>query len=85
MRGVEIEGKRIVLTNLAGDVYALDSTCTHEEFDLSSGFMVEERIVCPLHLSQFDVRTGEVYNPPATVPLKTYNVKIEGSDIFVEL
>jgi nitrite reductase/ring-hydroxylating ferredoxin subunit len=85
MAGVEVEGKQILLSNLGGEVYAVDGICTHEESRLSQGFMIEERVVCQLHLSQFDLRTGEVSNPPATEPLRRYNVKIEEGGIFVEI
>ena len=80
-----MEGRQILLSNLGGEVYAVDGICTHEESLLSRGFMVEERVVCQLHLSQFDLRTGEVYNPPATAPLGRYNVKIEEGSIFVDI
>ncbi len=82
---VDVEEKHILLANVGGEVFAMSGYCTHEETDLGTGFMIEDRVVCPLHLSQFDLRTGEVYNPPATEPLKRYNVKIEGNDIFVEI
>ena len=85
MAGVDVEGKQILLSNLGGEVYAVDGVCTHEESLLAKGFMVEERVVCQLHLSQFDLRTGEVYNPPAFEPLRRYNVKIEDGSIFVEI
>jgi nitrite reductase/ring-hydroxylating ferredoxin subunit len=85
MAGVELEGRQILLSNLGGEVYAVDGICTHEEALLSKGFMIEERVVCQLHLSQFDLRTGEVYNPPAVEPLRRYNVKIEEGSIFVEV
>jgi nitrite reductase/ring-hydroxylating ferredoxin subunit len=85
MAGVELEGRQVLLSNLGGEVYAVDGLCTHEEWLLSKGFMIEERVVCQLHLSQFDLRTGEVYNPPAVEPLKRYNVKIEEGSIFVEI
>ncbi|MGH9920570.1 MAG: Rieske (2Fe-2S) protein [Nitrososphaerales archaeon] len=85
MAGVDVEGKQILLSNLGGEVYAVDGVCTHEESLLAKGFMIEERVVCQLHLSQFDLRTGEVYNPPAFEPLKRYNVKIEEGSIFVEI
>ena len=85
MAGVQVEGKELLLSNLGGEVYAVDGICTHEESRLAEGFMVEERVVCQLHLSQFDLKTGEVQNPPATEALKTYNVKIEEGTIFVEI
>ncbi len=85
MAGAEVEGKQILLSNLGGEVYAVDGVCTHEESRLADGFMVEDRVVCQLHLSQFDLKTGAVGNPPATLPLRSYNVKIEDGGIFVEI
>lgn len=85
MAGVEVQGRRILLSNLGGEVYAVDDVCTHEDSALSEGFRVDDRVVCKLHLSQFDLKTGEVYNPPATEPLRRYNVKIEEGVIFVEI
>ena len=85
MVGVDLEGTGVLLSNLNGEVHAVSRTCTHEEYDLSQGFIIDDAVVCALHLSQFDLRTGEVYNPPAEVPLRVFNVKIEEDVIFVEV
>jgi len=85
MSALDITGVHVLLSRIGGEVYALSGTCTHEDTDLGLGFMIEDRVVCPLHLSQFDLRTGQVMNPPATVPLRGFNVKIEDETIFVEL
>jgi len=82
---VDLKGSHILLAKIGGEVSAVSGTCTHEETDLALGFVLEERVICPLHLSQFDLRTGEVMNPPATLPLQRYNVKIQGDTIFVEV
>jgi len=81
----DLNGFHILLARIGGEVYAVSGTCTHEEADLGMGILLEERIICPLHLSQFDLRTGEVMNPPATVPLRRFNVKIKDEAIFVEI
>ena len=85
MKGLELEGTRILISNLDGEVHAVSGVCTHEDFDLSQGIVLEGAIVCPLHLSQFDLKTGQVYNPPARFPLEVYNVKIQDETIFVEV
>ncbi|MBI3859970.1 MAG: Rieske 2Fe-2S domain-containing protein [Thaumarchaeota archaeon] len=85
MRPLDIGGEHLLMSKIEGVVSAVSGTCTHEETDLGLGFVLEERVVCPLHLSQFDLRTGEVMNPPATEPLRRFNVKIEGGTIFVEV
>ncbi len=82
---VDIGGRHILISKIAGEAYALSGTCTHEEADLGLGVVLEDRVICPLHLSQFDLKTGEVMNPPATVPLERFNVKIHDGTIFVEV
>ncbi len=85
MLAADVGGEHVLLTRLGAEVYAVGGYCTHEKTDLGRGFMVEDRVVCPLHLSQFDLKTGAVQNPPATEPLRRFNVKIEGGTIFVEV
>jgi nitrite reductase/ring-hydroxylating ferredoxin subunit len=85
MRGFEIEGRRLLVVNAGGRIFILDGICTHEEADLSTGFLLETRVTCPLHLSQFDVTSGAVLNPPAAEALRVYNVKIADESIFVEI
>jgi 3-phenylpropionate/trans-cinnamate dioxygenase ferredoxin component len=85
MVSVDLKGTHVLVAKIGGEVSALSGICTHEEADLGLGFVIEDRVVCPLHLSQFDLKTGQVMNPPAEVPLKRFNVKIEGGTIFVEV
>ena len=79
------DDKKILLANLEGKIYATDRTCTHAEADLSTGILSEEGIRCPLHLSVFNLQSGQPQNPPAEQSLKTYNVKIENNEIYVEV
>src|SRR5437867_10652782 len=75
MKGIEHDGKRILVVNLEGTVYAWDGTCTHEEYDLSMGFLTGDSVTCALHLSRFNLLTGEAVNPPAEKPLGKHQVK----------
>lgn len=79
------DGKRLLITNLGGKIYATDRICTHAEADLSTGFVTEEGVRCPLHLSVFNLENGKPLNPPAEEPLKTYNIKIDQNGIYVEV
>jgi len=83
--GFDHKEKRILISNFNGKIYATDLICTHAEADLSTGFLTEEGIRCPLHLSVFNLETGEPQTPPAEKPLNTYNVKIQENDIYVEV
>lgn len=77
--------KKMMVANLGGKIYASDRICTHADADLTTGILNEEGVTCPLHLSTFDLKTGVPANLPAEVPLKTYNVKIERNEIYVEV
>lgn len=85
MKGIEHDGKRILIVNLEGQFHAWDGTCTHEEADLSTGFLTGEEVTCPLHLSRFNLLTGEAVNPPAEKSLTKYRVKVENGEILVAL
>ncbi len=73
----------IAVFNVDGEVYAVDDTCTHQEASLADGWLEGCHIECPLHESQFDLRTGEPTSPPATRAVRTHRVHIEDGHIFV--
>ncbi|MEX2199182.1 MAG: non-heme iron oxygenase ferredoxin subunit [Burkholderiales bacterium] len=83
MKRVDIGGRRILLANVAGRLYAVDDTCTHEEASLSAGVLQGELVKCPLHNSRFNVRTGEALEEPAEEDLRTYPVREERGRILV--
>ncbi len=77
-------GPVLVVRNPADSktLYAVDPTCTHK------GCLVEweadEKVFdCPCHDTDF-APDGKVIKGPATKPLKTYQVKIEGDSVLVK-
>jgi len=83
--GFHSNDKKILLANQRGKIFATDLICTHAEADLSTGFLSDEGVRCPLHLSVFNLQNGNPQNPPAEIPLKTYNVKIQQNEVYVEV
>jgi len=75
----------IALYRLDGTIYAIDDVCTHEFALLSQGFIEGGAIECPLHQACFDIATGRCLSGPATVDLRTYEVKIDGGEVFVRM
>jgi 3-phenylpropionate/trans-cinnamate dioxygenase ferredoxin subunit len=69
---VEAEGRRIVLANVDGEVYALLDQCTHQDYPLSDGVLEGSRLECIYHGARFDVRTGRAVRLPAIRPVKTF-------------
>ena len=62
---VWLGGQRVLLVNLDGDYHALQEVCSHGLAFLSRGQLYGDEVVCPLHGSGFNVRTGAVVSPPA--------------------
>lgn len=82
---IDVGELQLMVANVEGRLYAVDRICTHETADLSTGFLIDSEVTCPLHLSHFDVTNGSVKNPPAIKPLRTYKLKLEGTSIYVQL
>lgn len=83
--GVELNDTPVAIIRTGGEVFALRDVCSHEEVPLSEGEIYDSTVECWLHGSCFDLRTGQPTGPPATTPVPTYPVKIDGDDIYVAL
>jgi 3-phenylpropionate/trans-cinnamate dioxygenase ferredoxin component len=83
--GVEVRGQPVCLVRTGGELFALRDVCSHEEVPLSEGEIYDHTVECWLHGSCFDLRTGKPTGPPATKPVATYEVKIDGDDVLVAL
>jgi naphthalene 1,2-dioxygenase system ferredoxin subunit len=81
--GVTVAG-RVVAVYASGDaVYATDNVCTHGQARLCDGFLEGHEIECPLHQGKFDIRNGQPTCEPATEPLRSYPVRVEGRRVFL--
>jgi 3-phenylpropionate/trans-cinnamate dioxygenase ferredoxin component len=81
-----VEGDEpIAVFNVAGVLYAIDDTCTHQDASLADGWVEGCAVECPLHASCFDLRTGKVSGPPAKVPVRTHRVVVQDGMVYVEL
>jgi len=85
MRGYEVGKRKIIIVNLDGELHALDGICSHAYSELSHGFFAGDLVTRALHLSQFDVRTGEPISPPAAEPIAKYPVVIEDDTVYVDV
>jgi nitrite reductase/ring-hydroxylating ferredoxin subunit len=83
MRAFEVGGRRVTVARVGGRLHAFDDTCTHRRCSLAEGDLEEGAVICPCHGSRFDVATGVVLNPPATEPVRTYPVQVDGDDLQV--
>uniref|UniRef100_A0A831Z2Y6 Non-heme iron oxygenase ferredoxin subunit n=1 Tax=candidate division WWE3 bacterium TaxID=2053526 RepID=A0A831Z2Y6_UNCKA len=85
IRALPAGEKKVAVAHVGAEFFAIDDTCTHAQCSLAEGTLVDHELECPCHGSRFDVASGAVRSLPATVPLKTYPLKVEGEEIFVEI
>ena len=78
-------GEIVAVFNVDGNFHAISDTCSHAEASLSEGDLDGYFVMCPLHASEFDVRTGEVMNMPATSPVESFEIEVENGDLIVTI
>lgn len=81
----EVNGNEIAIFNIAGSFHAIDNTCTHVGGPLCEGEINGTEVTCPWHGAVFDVTNGQVLGPPAASSVSSYSVRLDGSDIEVEV
>jgi 3-phenylpropionate/trans-cinnamate dioxygenase ferredoxin subunit len=82
---IDLDGLAVALFNVDGQYYAIEDVCTHDGAPLAHGRFRGDQITCPRHGARFNVRTGEALSMPAFEPVETYQVKVEGNDILIEV
>lgn len=82
---VVAQGGPVGLYRVGDAVYAIGDYCSHEETFLTDGeFEADElEVECPLHGSRFNVSNGAVRILPATRPVPSFEVKVEGDLVQV--
>ena len=83
---VSTDGKDILVTNVDGNYYAVDDTCTHAGASLSEGSLDGSTVTCPWHGSTWDCKTGKMIAFGVQLnDLPSYKVTVESDEIFVEV
>ena len=82
---LELNDRFIVLVRLDDDYFCVDDLCSHDGGTLGDGELQGKCLVCPRHGAQFDVRTGEAITMPATEPIASHQVRVDGETILVKL
>lgn len=98
MKGFELNGKTVLVSNIGGKFYAIKGKCTHLGGNLANGKLEGNVVTCPRHGSKFDVTTGKNLSGPAAGIFKIYSVltlkvadepvypvKVEGQSLLVDL
>jgi len=74
----------VLVVNVGGEFRAFQGICSHEYFELDRGFLTGASLTCALHLSRFDLETGEPLDPPADEPIARYDCVVEDGRVQLE-
>ena len=99
MKKYQVQDTDILIARIEGKYYATQNKCPHFGGDLSKGKLEGNIVTCPRHGSQFNITDGSVVRwlkgtglissigktLKSPQKLITYNTKIEGQDIMVEI
>lgn len=73
---IEVEGKSLVIFNIAGQFFSIGDVCSHDDGPVGDGDIEDHNIVCPRHGGEFDIRTGQAVQLPAVVDIPAYPVRV---------
>jgi len=99
MKKCQVQDTEILMARIGGKYYATQNKCPHFGGDLSKGKLEGTSVTCPRHGSQFNLTDGSVVHwlkgtgfistigktLKSPKKLLTYNTKVEGQDIMVEI
>jgi 3-phenylpropionate/trans-cinnamate dioxygenase ferredoxin subunit len=75
----------LVIRSPEDEFFCIDGICTHEHVHLADGLVMEGTIECPKHGGVFNYKNGEAKRAPVCINLRTWPVKVENGDVFIEI
>jgi 3-phenylpropionate/trans-cinnamate dioxygenase ferredoxin subunit len=86
-RRFDLGAVHVALVRIGNDFYAIGDVCTHQDISLSEGEVheTEREIECWKHGSTFSLESGEPQSLPATKAEPVFDVRIDGTDVYVVL
>ncbi len=70
-----------------GELFAIEDRCSHDDGPLAEGEFdaASCTVECPRHGSLFDLRTGRPKSLPAYTPVDTFQARVDGDDVKLEV
>jgi apoptosis-inducing factor 3 len=85
MKEIEVGGIKILLTRLNGEFFAIGGECAHYGGPLAEGVLCGEHVTCPWHQARFNVKTGDLVDPPALDAMTRFDTRVDGDNVAVIL
>jgi nitrite reductase/ring-hydroxylating ferredoxin subunit len=83
IKGVQVDGRTVLLHRRGATVYAMEDTCTHAGGPLHEGTVEDGVVTCPWHASRFRLTDGACLRGPATFPQLRLEARVRGAEVEV--
>ena len=80
-----VDGIELVVVRDAGQIYAFERACPHEQADLCRGDVRDGRLFCPRHRASFDLRDGKISTGWPSRDLRRYPARIADGQVWVDV
>ena len=80
---VEVDGVAVMLLEHEDGIHAISAVCPHLSGPLDEGDIDGETVTCPWHGSSFCLTDGKLLHGPATAPVTSYDVRVDGDRIKI--
>jgi toluene monooxygenase system ferredoxin subunit len=84
MRGLSLNGRRVLVVRTDEGYAAFEDRCAHLGVRLSEGALTGCILTCRAHHYQYDVRSGQGINPKS-VRLERFHVEVRGDAVLVDV
>ncbi len=81
----QVGGQPVVVGRVDGQLYGIGGICSHQHARLADGDLDGTTVLCPLHNSGFDIRTGQPVRLPAEAAVPSYEVREEDGRVLVSV
>ena len=82
---VTLGSRLLAVYDTVSGFYVTTALCSHAAADMCDGYFDGHVIECPLHQGAFDVRTGKPVSAPATRPIRTFEARVSGPMLQIEV
>jgi nitrite reductase/ring-hydroxylating ferredoxin subunit len=81
---IDLEDEYVLVLRTPTGFWAIEDRCSHDDNELFGGEVVGKEIKCPRHGARFDLESGRALCLPAVRAVRTYNVVVNGQDVFLQ-
>ena len=84
MKQVTVGETDVLLAFTNNEYHAIYAYCTHYGAPLVDGALYNNRVICPWHHACFNLK-GKQCEPPGLDDLPSFEVRVEGNDVYVKV